>query len=81
MSPIEVVSAHIPTLTREDEREIIALGAPGPIETARDPANYAIRTCLCGQRIDGFYEYVDHLRDELRKAGHGSPEDVDDLPN
>jgi hypothetical protein len=24
-------------------------------------ADLAIRTCSCGQRIDGFYEYVDHL--------------------
>lgn len=25
-------------------------------------ADAAIRDCACGERIDGFYEYVDHLK-------------------
>ena len=32
-----------------------------------DVANLAIRTCLCGARIDGFDEYHAHLEEEVKK--------------
>jgi len=64
MTAIEIIKAHIPSLTDENAEEINALAAnldyDGP-----DAADYAIRTCSCGQRIDGFYEYVNHLASVL----------------
>lgn len=63
----DVIDAHIPSLTDEDEGLIYErTGRWGEDVTAAD---YALRTCHCGQRIDGFYEYVDHLKDRLRNAG------------
>lgn len=32
-----------------------------------DVANLARRTCHCGLRVDGFYEYVEHLLELLRE--------------
>lgn len=61
---------HIPSLSDENDAEIDELrfgvdsdGFP------HDNADLAIRTCHCGKRIDGFYEYVDHLEDVLEEAG------------
>lgn len=58
----ETIKAHVPSLTNADEDAIeeiipgILFGVP-----QRDVADLAIRTCSCGERIDGFYQYVDHL--------------------
>lgn len=51
---------HIPSLTDEDDAQVTAR-AYWTDEVA-DPADLAIRTCHCGVKIDGFYEYVDHLK-------------------
>lgn len=54
----EVIKAHTPSLTDEDDDEIVDRiwkDRPGK------PSNLAIRTCACGAKIDGYYEYVDHL--------------------
>lgn len=67
---VEVIDAHTPSLSDEDDAAIWAIierGMGGYHEN--DVADLAIRTCMCGVRIDGFYEYIDHLKDELRKAG------------
>lgn len=60
---IEVIKAHIPDLTDDDEGEIID-------NISGDVANLAIRTCACGKPIDGFYEYTDHLIEMMKLAGH-----------
>ena len=66
---IKVINDHIPSLTDENEAEIIDNAnrswTPGTEEYAAD---LAIRTCKCGKRIDGFYEYVDHLKEVFRGA-------------
>lgn len=56
MDPIATINAHVPSLSDEDIEAIYQRAAA--IDQAAD---LAIRTCSCGQRIDGFYEYVDHL--------------------
>ena len=59
---IEIIEQHIPSLTDNDDVEIA-----GRIwEEWGLTADFALRTCACGVRIDGFYEYVDHLKDVLR---------------
>lgn len=31
-------------------------------QPAVDVADLALRTCTCGRLIDGFYDYIDHLK-------------------
>jgi len=71
LTPIEVIDAHTPSLSKENEWEMLAMTPPHKLDS--DVANFAIRTCACGLRIDGFYEYVSHLKDEMRKADVASP--------
>lgn len=68
---IAIIKAHIPSLTDENEDEIDQLryGMSGNGQMA-DYAELAIRTCSCGRRIDGFYEYVDHLITMLGGESH-----------
>lgn len=61
MTAVEIVKAHIPSIGDEDEQDIIANLFDD------DVANLALRTCHCGLRVDGFYEYVGHLIEELEK--------------
>ena len=63
----KVLNAHAVYLSDENEDEIIENGG-GLITAGTDAADLAIRTCLCGARIDGFDEYTIHLKDEFRKA-------------
>jgi len=64
---LDVIDEHIPSMTDEDEEAIDELASnldwDGP--TAAD---YAIRTCSCGDKIDGFYEYVEHLKSAIKRA-------------
>lgn len=72
MNPIAVIDEHIPSMTDENEQEVFDKAVDlchGFDETGATAADLAIRTCRCGTAIDGFYEYVDHLKAELRKAG------------
>ncbi len=68
---IETVSSlidqHIPSLTDDDDDEIDTLrfGRFGLHGNLNDNAELAIRTCHCGVRIDGYYEYVEHLKEVL----------------
>lgn len=68
---IEVIEQHIPSLTDEDESLIEDHARdwlfPDP-GFKSDAADLALRTCHCGVKIDGFYEYVDHLKEVLRKG-------------
>jgi hypothetical protein len=59
-NPVETIKAHIPSLSDYDESELIDRAHSFDSE-GDDVANLALRTCACGVRIDGFYEYVDHL--------------------
>jgi len=65
---IAILNQHYAHLTDEDEVDIgFSLGF------ARDDvdlASLALRTCQCGVRVDGFYEYLDHLKAMLRKETH-----------
>lgn len=58
---IATLRRHIPSLTDEDDDTIIARSLWKDGGEIADSADLAVRTCACGVRIDGFYEYVDHL--------------------
>jgi hypothetical protein len=60
---LHTIDQHWPSLTDENDDEITAhrYGEVDGIET--DNADLAIRTCRCGERIDGFDEYVIHLKE------------------
>ena len=60
----ELLKLHVPSLSPEDEDIIF-----GRTVASSDAADWAIRTCSCGVRVDGYYAFVDHLLDE---AGAGS---------
>ena len=64
-----VIDDHIPSLSDADDAEIDAIldRAMDDPENA-DNADLAGRTCHCGVAIDGFYKYVDHLKEVLRAA-------------
>ena len=57
---IALIEEHIASLTDANETEMYS--KPAALE---DLANFALRTCRCGLRIDGFYEYADHLKEIL----------------
>jgi hypothetical protein len=58
-----IIDQHIPSLSDEDDDEIdqlrFSVDGSGDMH---DNADLAIRTCHCGDKIDGFYGYVDHLK-------------------
>jgi hypothetical protein len=56
VSPLDILNAHGPFLSEADESEIHARIAAGS-----DVADLALRTCLCGARLDGFDAYHAHL--------------------
>ena len=64
-----LLRAHTPSLKDADEdliwERITRIGA---IDESVDVADLALRHCSCGVDIDGFYEYVDHLRREANIA-------------
>ena len=68
---ISIIDQHIPSLTDEDEAVIEDHARdwlfPDPGYNS-DAADLAIRTCKCGEKIDGFYEYVDHLKEVLKQT-------------
>lgn len=70
---IVLLGNHIPSLSDEDERdidnlvfEIARLSLSFEAHRTPDTADLARRTCHCGVKIDGFYEYVDHLKEVFR---------------
>lgn len=66
---IKTIHEHIPSLSDEDETVINGLAVEmigsafdfDPSHDNTDAADLAVRTCACGRKIDGFYDYVDHL--------------------
>jgi len=61
---IAIIEAHIPSLSDENEAEISEV----VYSTDWEASDLAVRTCACGKRIDGFYEYADHLIDVMSKG-------------
>jgi len=64
----KVLDAHTPHITNEIELELSELTSQASMREFWDGegveiADLALRECGCGKRIDGFYEYVDHLRE------------------
>lgn len=71
MNAIEIIDQHIPSITDEIEDELWErVGAAWLDNTyaggGADSADCALRVCHCGERINGFYEYVAHLKDVLK---------------
>ncbi len=50
-----------------DEEEIIRR-----IAVTEDVADLALRTCMCGRRLEGFDDYFEHLRAVIREAASGA---------
>jgi hypothetical protein len=49
--------AHFVYMSNSDEEELVTRAS----RVDGDVADIALRTCLCGARIDGFDEYANHL--------------------
>ncbi len=62
-SATDILALHGPYLSDANEAEIVEL-----LATSDDVANLAIRTCMCGRRLDGFDDYYEHLRAVIRTA-------------
>lgn len=60
---VDILNAHGPYLSDADEADIEARLAVGA-----DVADLAVRTCLCGARLDGFDAYHAHLVHVLTAA-------------
>jgi hypothetical protein len=65
---ISIIDQHIPSLSDDDEADIDDLVTAYSIrlDEAITVADLALRTCHCGKKIDGFYEYVDHLKEVIK---------------
>jgi hypothetical protein len=64
LDALKVIKAHIPSVTDEmDAGE----GEYADLWPRDDMGDYIgdQRICACGRRIDGFYDYVDHLKEVL----------------
>ena len=57
-----LLDQHVAFLSEANEAEINAG------EWDMDIADYALRTCSCGERLDGFDGYQAHLREEVLVA-------------
>ena len=51
------IDAHGPYMSDSDESEIIRR-----MVESDDVADLALRTCMCGRRLEGFDDYFEHLR-------------------
>jgi len=65
---VQVIDQHIPSLTDEDEFEMMEIVGHW-FDSEDGVEDLARRTCHCGVKIDGYYAYIDHLKEELKKAG------------
>ncbi len=72
MTAVQIIQAHIPSLTDANDLELDGLRFNSDVDRfgqpAVDNADLAIRTCACGERIDGYHEYVAHLIAMLEKG-------------
>ncbi len=60
---VELLEGHGPFMSESDEAEIIRR-----VIDRDDVADLALRTCMCGRRLDGFDDYFEHLRAVVRGA-------------
>jgi ribulose-5-phosphate 4-epimerase/fuculose-1-phosphate aldolase len=58
-----VIDEHGPYMSGADEAEIIRR-----VVESDDVADLALRTCMCGRRLEGFDDYFEHLRVVVREA-------------
>jgi hypothetical protein len=56
---LAVINEHIPSLDEETEELLVEMAVD---IGNNDVSDLAKRTCACGEEIDGFYDYVSHLR-------------------
>jgi hypothetical protein len=63
-----LLKAHIPSITDDDESEMDQRMIAKSAGWSYDYADLAARTCMCGKKIEGFYEYADHLEEVFRAA-------------
>ena len=59
---LALLDAHGPFMSDSDESEIIRR-----MVESDDVADLALRTCMCGRRLDGFDDYFEHLRAVLEE--------------
>ncbi len=57
------LEAHGPFMSDSDEAEIVRR-----IVESDDVADLALRTCMCGRRLEGFDDYFEHLQAVLAEA-------------
>lgn len=60
MLTLELLKQHAPFLSEEND-ETMDERFFASVMTDLDWADFAVRTCTCGTRFDGFDEYYDHL--------------------
>jgi len=67
----DLIRKHIPSITETIENEEYGLARRHDPEAFDMDGDYigSMRECHCHVIVDGYYEYVDHLIDELEKAG------------
>jgi hypothetical protein len=58
-----LLDGHGSFMSDSDEVEIIRR-----MVESDDVADLALRTCMCGRRLEGFDDYFEHLRAVLREA-------------
>lgn len=58
--PLSLLAQHGPFMSDTDEAEIIRR-----VVESDDVADLALRTCMCGRRLDGFDDYFTHLQSVL----------------
>jgi ribulose-5-phosphate 4-epimerase/fuculose-1-phosphate aldolase len=63
LDPHAPLESHGPYMSDEDEAEIIRR-----MVESDDVAELALRTCMCGRRLEGFDDYFEHLRAVVREA-------------
>lgn len=62
----KVFDAHTPNLTEEDEGKINDIVM---LDTYEDfISDLAKRTCSCGFPIDGYYDYIGHIKQVVLEA-------------
>jgi hypothetical protein len=69
--PVAIIKAHIPSITDriegyidEDDNRVEGLAEGGPYDEIGDYVG-DMRECACGEIVNGFYEYVEHLKEVL----------------
>lgn len=74
---IEIIEAHAPHMSDGNEQEIADRRWNSDTDRfgqqAFEEADLALRTCRCGIRIDGFDEYVFHLKSVFNGTAISGP--------